>query len=155
MTAPRPYETERAAMAAMHAAVPPEHDRVILTQEQRQQYLYGALEAAGVVGLSALEGRTAWWLCGWEDYTVAIIARWIRDAGDARTPGPRTVTIDLASADSYHVLTEALEAYAARQRDVAETEGGNESRERRASLADRWRGLAEDAAQAADGETQS
>lgn len=155
MSAPRPYETERAAMAAMHAAVPPEHDRVILSQDQRQQYLYGVLEAAGVAGLSALEGRTARWLCGWEDYTVAIIARWVQQAHEAGRPGPRTVTIDLADADSYHVLTEALEMYAAHERDIETDEHGRDFRERWASLADQWRGMAEDAAQAADGEAQS
>jgi hypothetical protein len=155
MTAPRSYETERAAMAAMHVAVPPDPDRVILSQEQRQQYLYGVLEAAGVVGLSALEGRTAWWLCGWEDYTIAIIARWVQQAREAGKAAPRTVTIDVSDANAYHVLTEALEMYAAHERAIETDDHGRDFRERWASLADRWRGLAEDAVQAAEGEAQS
>ena len=136
------YQSERQAVTAMRAVIPPGPDRVILTPQQRREYLGRALEAAGVE-LSEFEERTAWWLCGIEDYTIAVIARWVRR--------PRTVTIDVSDANAYHVLTEALDQYASHERGIETGEQGREVRERWASLADRWVGMAE----AARNEAQS
>lgn len=47
----------------------------------------------------------------------------------------RSVTFDLTNPDTYHVLTQSLEDYAARQRDQAADERGHEIRERWAALA--------------------
>lgn len=89
-----------------------------------------------------------------------VIARAVRDAARAIANGAdhcirlaladagtaaagRTVTFDLADATASFVLTEALEEFAARQRDQATDEHGHEMRERWADLADRMRGQAE------------
>lgn len=74
-----PYESECEAVTAMRAVMPPEPGEVILSREQRRRYLAGVLTAAGV-DLSDFEARTGAWLCGFEDYTIAIIARWIAAA---------------------------------------------------------------------------
>lgn len=78
----RPYENDREAHAAAVAAIPPGPGWSILSQAQCSQLMRDALTAAGV-GTSAFEDRTAWWLAGWEDYTCAIIARWIASAHEA------------------------------------------------------------------------
>jgi len=64
---------------------------------------------------------------------------------------PRTVTYDLSDPDTRHVLTEALEQYADRERDLSANEGGNDARERWADLADAMRRQAEEP-NAAEGE---
>ncbi len=64
-------------------------------------------------------------------------------AGEEAQSPRRTVTLDITGPDAYHALTQALEDFAARERDAAEHEGGNESRERWADLADRMREQAE------------
>jgi hypothetical protein len=64
----------------------------------------------------------------------------------AARPGPRCVTFDLTSdhhAEMYFVLTQALEDFAARERDQAAWEEGNSSRERWADLADAMRAQVE------------
>jgi hypothetical protein len=88
MTDVGPYETEREASAAARAVIPPEPGWSILGQSQHADLLHRALEAAGVE-TSEFEDRTAWWLAGWEDYTVSIIARWIRRAFESgKAAGP-------------------------------------------------------------------
>jgi hypothetical protein len=54
-----------------------------------------------------------------------------------------TVTFDLSDPDALHVLTTALQDYAEKERDMAANEGGHESRERWAAIADRMRAQAE------------
>ena len=70
-----PYQNERAA----RAVIPPEPGWSILSQAQMNELLHRALAEAGVE-TSEFENRTAWWLCGWEDYTIAIIVGWIARA---------------------------------------------------------------------------
>lgn len=81
-----PYENERQASAAARAVIPPEPDWSILSQSQHIEVLHLALADAGVE-TSDFEERTLAWLSGWEDYTVAIIARWIATAAE---PAPGT-----------------------------------------------------------------
>lgn len=61
----------------------------------------------------------------------------------APAPPPCTVAFDLTDVDAFHALTQALEDYAVRERDQAEHEGGHESRERWADLAEQMRAQAE------------
>jgi len=79
MTDQHPFRNEREASAAARSVIPPEPGWSILNQSQHSELLHRALEAAGVE-VSEFEDRTAWWLSGWEDYTVSIIARWIAEA---------------------------------------------------------------------------
>lgn len=58
---------------------------------------------------------------------------------EPKTPPRTVVTLDVSDVDAYHALTQALEDYAIRERDMAEHEGGNESRERWADLADQMK----------------
>jgi lysylphosphatidylglycerol synthetase-like protein (DUF2156 family) len=82
----QPFRNEREASAAARSVIPPEPGWSILSQPQHADLLHRALEAAGVE-VSEFESRTAWWLSGWEDYTVSIIARWIAKAAE---PAPGT-----------------------------------------------------------------
>lgn len=82
---------------------------------------------------------------GWA--TGAAVAVHAACAGvPEEAPGtpPRTVTLDLSGhPDARHVLTRALEDYAAKERDLAADEGGNEFREEWAAIADGMRAQAE------------
>jgi hypothetical protein len=83
-----PYQNEREACAAARAVIPPEPGWSILSQSQLAELLHRALAEAGVE-TSDFEDRTGWWLSGWEDYTIAIIARWVTDAYKAgKAAGP-------------------------------------------------------------------
>jgi hypothetical protein len=79
-----PFKDEREASAAARSVIPPEPGWSILSQEQHAELLRRALEAAGVE-VSEFESRTAWWLSGWEDYIVSIIARWVAKAAGTET----------------------------------------------------------------------
>ena len=86
MSAPGPFGTEREARAWAHAAIPPEHDRVIQAPRQRVEFLIQALADAGVE-TSEFEARTMWWLSQWDDHTTAIIARWVAQAAGRSREG--------------------------------------------------------------------
>jgi hypothetical protein len=78
----------------------------------------------------------------------AVVAGLVARAVSADRPGPRCVTFDLTSdhhAEMYFVLIQALEDFAARERDQAAWEEGNSSRERWADLADAMRAQVETA----------
>jgi len=60
-------------------------------------------------------------------------------ARTATAQSPRTVTYDLSDPDTRHVLTEALEQYASRERDLAGNDDNPDARERWADLADAMR----------------
>jgi hypothetical protein len=74
---------------------------------------------------------------------VAVHAMCAGVPGEEPETPPRTVTFDLTDVDAFHALTQALEDYAIRERDQAEHEGGHESRERWADLAEQMRAQAE------------
>jgi hypothetical protein len=83
-----PYQSEREACAAARAVIPPEPGWSILSQSQLAELLHRALAEAGVE-TSDFEDRTGWWLSGWEDYTIAIIARWVTRAFETgKAAGP-------------------------------------------------------------------
>jgi hypothetical protein len=77
--------------------------------------------------------------CTWGELEAATAER-IRERPGT---GSGEVTLDLSDPDALHVLTIALEDYAARERDMAAHEVGSEFRERWAGLADRMRAQAE------------
>lgn len=85
----QPFMNEPEASAAARSVIPPEPGWSILSQSQHADLLHRALEAAGVE-VSEFESRTAWWLSGWEDYTVSIIARWVRSAHETDRAGAFT-----------------------------------------------------------------
>ena len=84
------------------------------------------------------EARLEFWKDGEGVGTVSIadLLAW------AATP-PRSVTFDLSDPAASFTLITALEEFAARQRAEAKDEGGHESRERWADLADQMRAQAE------------
>jgi hypothetical protein len=86
MSAPGPFETEREARAWAHAAIPPDPDRVTQAPSQRAEFLLRTLQGAGVE-VSEFEARTLHWMSQWEDYTTAIIARWVAQAADRSREG--------------------------------------------------------------------
>lgn len=159
-----PFQTERDARAAAHAAMAPEAGWSILRSPQNRLLLEEACKAAGVE-LGAYDAQILGWLAGFEDSTCSAVAGLVTRAAagtPARniqhppapgetpnvpaSPGPHAVVYDLAADDqgtTYFVLTEALEEFAARQRDQAETEGGSEARDRWAARADAMRDQAE------------
>lgn len=107
--------------------------------------LTAACAEAGVA-LGAFDARQLEWLGTWEPHTCAVIAGLItraHEAGKALRPSGAAVAYDLADPDARHALTTALDDYAAKERDMAAGEGGNESRERWADLADQMRQQAE------------
>jgi hypothetical protein len=74
-----PFDTEREARAAAHAAIPPAAGRSILTAAESRQMLSRTLEDAGV-RMGRYDDRIAEWLTQWEDATVAVIAGWVQRA---------------------------------------------------------------------------
>jgi hypothetical protein len=68
-----PYETERDARAAAHAAVAPEEGWSILRGPQNRLLLERACKAAGVE-LGAYDRRILDWLSGYEDSICAVVA---------------------------------------------------------------------------------
>jgi hypothetical protein len=74
-----PYETEREARAAAHAAVPPAAGSSILSAAGNQELLGRALEAAGV-RTGRYDDRIIEWLSQWEDSVCAVIAGWVQRA---------------------------------------------------------------------------
>jgi hypothetical protein len=140
-----PFETEREARAAAHQVVRPEYFWSILHQPQNLLILQRACETAGVE-LGVYDRRILDWLSGFEDSVCAVVAGLVARAAAAARPGPRCVTFDLTSdhhAEMYFVLIQALEDFAARERDQAAWEEGNSSRERWADLADAMRAQVE------------
>lgn len=84
------------------------------------------------------------WLAGFEDSACAVVAVLVARALAAGKPGSHAVVFDLADGkDTRFVLTEALAEFAIRERDMAEAEGGNPSRERWADHADAMRAQVE------------
>jgi len=136
-----PFETEREARAAAHEVVRPEYGWSILHETQNLLLLERACAAAGVE-LGAYDRRILDWRSGFEDSMCAVVAGLVARAAAAARPGPHCVTFDLTNdhhAELYFVLTQALEDFAAKERDQAAWEEGNSSRERWADLADAMR----------------
>lgn len=83
-------------------------------------------------------------VAAWETWQVLAPCTW----GELEAAIPErakrvTVTLDITDPSASFALTNALEEFAASERDMAATEGGNESRTRWADLADRMREQAE------------
>ncbi len=140
-----PFETEREAHAAAHEVVRPEPGWSILHKSQNRFVLERACEAAGVE-LGMYDRQILSWLSGFEDSVCAVVAGLVARAVAAARPDPRCITFDMTNdhrAEMYFVLTQALEAFAIRERDQAAWEEGNSSRERWADLADAMRAQVE------------
>jgi hypothetical protein len=88
-----PFDTEREARAAAHAAIPPAAGNSILTAEQNHQLLSRALDAAGV-RTGRYDDRITGWLAQWEDATVAAIAGWVQRAAALPGPGGQAAAVD-------------------------------------------------------------
>lgn len=91
-----PFDTERQARTAAHAAVPPDAGSSILGAAENRQLLSRALEQAGV-RMGRYDDRIAEWLTQWEDATVAVIAGWVQRA--ATRPGPIDQAADVGDVD--------------------------------------------------------
>lgn len=81
-SAAEPYQTEREAVAAARAVIPPHLGWSILSQEQHYVLVHQVLAESGVE-TSRFEDRTAWWLANYDDNVTAIIARWVSAAYEA------------------------------------------------------------------------
>ncbi len=90
-----PFDTEREARAAAHAAVPPDAGWSILSAAGNRQLLGRALEDAGVL-MGRYDDRIAEWLTRWEDAAVAVIAGWVQRA---RGLAPADLALILAALD--------------------------------------------------------
>ena len=82
-----PFETERQARAAAHAAIAPEDGWSILLRPQNRLLLERACQAARV-DLGAYDARILDWLSGFEDSICAVVAGLITRAGE-KTPANR------------------------------------------------------------------
>jgi hypothetical protein len=140
-----PFETEREARAAAHEVVRPEYGWSILSKSQNRFVLEQVCERAGVE-LGAYDRQILDWLSGFEDPGCAVVAGLVARAVAAARPGPHCVTFDMTNdhnAEMFFVLTQALEDFAARERDQAAYEVGPSFRERWADLADAMRAQVE------------
>lgn len=100
----------------------------------------------GRAELGAYDRQILDWLAGFEDSGCAVVAGLVARAATAARPGPRCVTFDMTNdhkAEMFFVLTQALEDFAAGERDQAAYEVGPSFRERWADLADAMRAQVE------------
>jgi hypothetical protein len=87
-----PFESEREARAAAHAAVPPAAGSSILAATGNRQLLGRALQDADVT-MGRYDDRIVEWLAQWEDSVCAVIAAWI-----GRANRPTAITLTAAQA---------------------------------------------------------
>lgn len=155
-----PFDTEREARVAAHAAVPPRAGRSILSAQGNRQLLGRALQDAGV-SMGRYDDRIVEWLAQWEDSVCAVIAGWVTRAylaklGEARAilAGENLVTITTAQV---RVAVKALEDAEGYRRLRADQWCGNcetapagacDDHLNDLDLADAYRGLADELARA-------
>jgi hypothetical protein len=131
-----PFETEREARSSAHEVVPPEEGWSILHKSQNLVVLQQACEVAGIE-LGAYDRRILDWLSGFEDSICGVVAGLVARATAVARPGPRCVVFDLSNdhhSEKYVVLTESLDEFARRERDLAAIEEGDAFRSRWADV---------------------
>ena len=131
-----PYETERQARAAAHAAVPPLPGHSILAAGQNHELLCRSLEAAGVA-LGAYDHRIVSWLAGWEDAICAVVAGLIGRAHAATALDDDDQAVILAAlADAAEAIRERADYCPACQERLTGRCAGHADQLRRAAAYD-------------------
>ena len=124
-----PFETEHQALAGSAVrAVYRAHDvGTTSLRDGAADLLLVACEQAGVT-LGAYDRRILIWLAGFEPQAAVAVAGIITRAA---VRSPREVVFDLGDeyATTYFCLSESLQAWGARERQLAVEEGGNKQRE--------------------------